>query len=1338
MPFLSSLRLKHLDAKLLVVFLLIGLLPVFVAGAIAWGRAEQSLRQQVTRQLQAVADAKAQRIEDYLSEKKSDALLISSRQILTEELVRLSTAFHEGGVVSADYTAAAAFARTDLNRYLTSHGYENVLLVDVTGDVVFSLVPTHETFSNLAGGSGHGVALSKAFDAAGTLLGAVITEYEPDPNENDERAYIAAPVFKEGVFIGILALQVDNRAVFRIIQDYSALGETGDTLVGRREGRGLLFTAPTRHDPAAVFHRRIVFGDPKGTPLQQAVQGNNGVGQALDYRGREVLAVWRYLPSFRWGLEVKIDAAEAFAPVLELRNLALALIAGVVVLVALTAPLVSRFIAAPIRALAETTRAFSAGDLGRRADVISADEIGDLAAAFNQMAGTIQHQLGELQDAKTELEARVLERTQKLQASENFLHSLLENLPVYIFRKDTDGRFTFVNRYYCEHRGLPAATVIGRTDFDFSPPDLAEKYRQDDLLVMATRTLLEVEDRQIQADGTTIWLQTIKVPVFDTEEKCVGVEGIALDITERKRAESAASKEQERLKSIFEAVPIGICLNRSYGDKTVLRMINDAHLRIAGITREADTRVGVDLWRRITHPEDIVRQDILHSRVEAGEISRYSIEKRYVHADGRTVWVLFSYQRELHGDGLLEELTTVVDITERKQAEVELANSLALLNATLESTTDGIFALEFATGRMCVNTRFQTMWGISSAMLAAGNDSEIMRWIAGQTKAPEQFSARIQAVHSSSEPESFDLVELKDGRFFERYINPQRIEGKVVGMVVNYRDITQRRKTELALAYERDLWQTLLDHSPDHIYFKDTRSRFIKVSRAQARLFGVESPDDIVGKTDFDFFDEVHARAAFEDEQAIMRTGRPLIGKEEHEVWQGERGETWALTTKMPFRDKEGRIIGTFGLSKDITEIKRAAQALKEAKDAAEAATRVKSEFLANMSHEIRTPMNGIIGMTGLLLRTKLDPLQHEFAETIQNSADNLMVIINSILDFSKIEAGKLDFETVAFDVAETVRGTLNMLNALAHGKGIRLVADILPDVCTRLCGDPGRLRQVLSNLLGNAIKFTEHGEVVVRVSLQSQTSAHAMLRFEVIDSGIGIPADVCSRLFQPFTQADSSTTRRYGGTGLGLAISRQLVTLMGGEIGVQSEPGHGSTFWFTACFEKQPEGGDSASSTAVGGHDERPHATAGTSIAAARPTGLHVLLAEDNLVNQKIARRQLEQLGVAADVVSDGLQAVAALERRRYDAVLMDCQMPGMDGYEATRAIRKREGDPGCPWPVPLHIIAMTANVMQGDREKCFEAGMNDYVGKPVHLQDLLAALERWTPSVFSSFNRG
>jgi len=799
------------------------------------------------------------------------------------------------------------------------------------------------------------------------------------------------------------------------------------------------------------------------------------------------------------------------------------------------------------------------------------------------------------------------------------------------------------------------------------------------------------------------------------------------------------------------------------------------------------------------------------------------------------------------------------------------------------------------------------------------------------------------------------------------------------------RERVRQRTAELAganeeLKQERYLLHTLMDYLPHNIYFKDAESRFLRINKALAKYFGLEHPSQALGKTDVDFFTTEHAAQALADEREIVRTGRPILDKEEKETWP-DGHLSWASTTKMPLYDDSGRIVGTFGISRDITAQKRAeealrtsetkyrtlydssrdaimmvtpekgfvsgnpaavalfgcrdeaeftsltpadlspefqpdqtlssvkaqqimamaleqgshffewshkrrdgrefpasvlltrmelegrtvlqatvrditvekqaAEALVAAKEAAEAASRAKSTFLANMSHEIRTPLNAIIGMTELVMDTPLSSRQREFLATVKDSGEALLTVINDILDFSRIEAGRLVLDRISFELREVLGDTMKSLALRAHKQDLELACHIAPDVPEFVVGDPSRVRQIVVNLVGNALKFTEQGEVVLDVGLQSRESRHVVLHFSVRDTGIGIAEEKHATIFDPFEQVDGTLARRHAGSGLGLAICSRLVEQMEGRIWVESRLGHGSTFHFVARFELAEEGAapvrrgeptsiqglpvlavdDNATNrhilqemldswgmlpaTAAGAREalqrlreaqragnpfplvlsdshmpevdgfmlaqqigqdpeisntiiimltsgDRPEdvtrceqrgiaayllkpvkqselfdaivlALGVTAVEEEPATALidhgprllgplKILLAEDSLVNQKLAVALLERHGHTVVVASSGREAVAALESQAFDLVLMDVQMPDMDGLEATAIIRAREKRTGTHVP----IVAMTAHALKGDRERCLAAGMDDYVSKPIRVRELLDSLDR------------
>jgi len=556
-------------------------------------------------------------------------------------------------------------------------------------------------------------------------------------------------------------------------------------------------------------------------------------------------------------------------------------------------------------------------------------------------------------------------------------------------------------------------------------------------------------------------------------------------------------------------------------------------------------------------------------------------------------------------------------------------------------------------------------------------------------------------------------------------------------MCLIFRNYEQRLLDQQALAEaqeavlrERVFLRSLIDTLPDLIWLKDPDGVYMACNNRFEQFFGAREAD-IVGRTDFDFVAPELAEFFRANDRIAMEKNRPSINEED--VTFASDGHVERLeTTKVSMRDAHGQLIGVLGIGHDMTQRKQVETELNEyrdhleelvqvrtaelaaAKDAADAANRAKSAFLANMSHELRTPMAGVLGMLNLGMRRMSDPEGRRQLEKAEDAANRLLHVLNDILDISKIEANRMTLEKRVFRLGEVLDNVKHLVAPKAAEKHLELTVDV-PEALARqpLLGDPLRLDQILLNLAGNAVKFTEHGAVSIRARVQSSTAAGIRVRVEVCDTGIGIDQDTQRRLFTVFEQADNTMARKYGGSGLGLAISKRLVTMMDGEIGVDSTPGVGSTFWFSICLEAgTPE---AMPAVAVSPTVDRE---AGL---RQRHQGRRILVVEDEPLNQEITRTLLEDAGLQVDIADDGMQALQQAREQAYDLILMDMQMPVMNGIESTRAIRRDSRNRTTP------IVAMTANAYKEDRQICLDAGMDDHVPKPVEPDHLYGTLHRW-----------
>ncbi len=778
---------------------------------------------------------------------------------------------------------------------------------------------------------------------------------------------------------------------------------------------------------------------------------------------------------------------------------------------------------------------------------------------------------------------------------------------------------------------------------------------------------------------------------------------------------------------MFEEAPIGIALVSPAG--RWLR-VNRVLCSIVGYTeKELLERTFQD----ITHPDDLA-DDLAHVQ-EACERERdyYRMEKRYIHKDGHIVWIQLNAALIRSVDGQPRYfISHVEDITSRKEMEIKLRESEGRFRRLIDEAPVMLWMsdneLQFTHfNRMSLNftgRTFEQEKGLGWAEAVHPEDrKECVRFIREKFETGKSFRVIYRLLR-------------RDGVYCEvknigvPFREPDGTLGGYIGICTDITDILNAQRDSAAYSERLTLATEIARIG---VWDWHLKAALMVWDERMFEIYGLDPfPEGMVPvetwKSLIDSEDLPEALAAFHS-ASREKNAQSAVFK----IHNPRTGIRYLLANAHVIFDDEGQPVRIIGVNWDVTEQTLAENQLRLSKEAAEAANQAKSAFLAMMSHEIRTPINGVLGFTHLLASTTLNREQRGFLYAIENGGDSLLAIINDILDYSKIEAGKVDLEQVAFSLADCVRSSTDMLSIKAAEKHLALVSGINPAVSRTVVGDVTRLRQVLTNLLSNAVKFTEKGKVALVIKPGNLSDGTPALHFTVTDTGVGMPAEKMSQLFQPFNQLDASTTRRFGGTGLGLAISHRLVELMNGEIWFESQVGVGTTAHVVISLpaSKSPALGRPARMdlSSLQLEKQTTIAIAGLPILTSHARSLRILVAEDHAINQRLIVELLKRMGaVSVHLVSDGLAVGEAVENGSFDVILMDCQMPHRDGYEATRHIRALEQED--PTRHRTYIIALTAAALDGDRENALAAGMDDYLTKPLRPESLCLALRQVTNS--------
>lgn len=954
---------------------------------------------------------------------------------------------------------------------------------------------------------------------------------------------------------------------------------------------------------------------------------------------------------------------------------------------------------------------------------------------------------------------RVEKALDKSEAELRKLYRAVEQSPSSIVITDTKGIIEYVNPKFTQVTGYSFWEAVGKNPRILKSGAYGPETYKDMWNVINAGKEWRGEFHNRRKDGTFFWEYASISAITNSHGVITHFLAVKEDITERKRMEEVLLASETQLRHIVEHMPV---LVDAFDDDGYIIFWNRECENVTGYL--AEDVIGNPDAMELFYPDPAYRSRVAAECNMLGKDMR-NCEVEMVAQDGAVKTVAWSSIPEHFPLPGWSAWGVGIDVTERKRAEqtlliqrniaFELSTASDLktaLDALLHYIVQlegvdcgGIYFVDTNNGdlNLVAHTGFSAQhierlahfYACSPVANAVMKGTPIYR--RGSEALPiveeERKNQGIRAIISMPVIYEGCVIAALNLASHTCHEIPDSSRTAIESIAAQLGGIIVRVRMEHALRESEQKFRSIVEQTSDGIHLTNERGTIIEWNHGSEQITGVQR-GEALGKMSWDVIYNLmpadkKSPALYENYKAsiqdFLRTGHAPWAKQlmDHELQRADGTRRYVQQVGFPIKTDNGFMM--CATMRDVTERRRMEEALQRALQEAKAATRAKSEFLANMSHEIRTPLNGIIGMTTLLLDTDLSGEQHEFVETVRTSSESLLVIINDILDLSKIEAGRLSLESQPFELKTCIEDAIDLLALESAQKHLAVSYTIQQGTPDTLIGDVTRLRQILVNLIANAIKFTEVGEVVVSVSFEtvSPVSLDAekpplyRIQIAVRDTGIGIPDESIGRLFRPFSQVDSSSNRKYGGTGLGLAISKRLAELMGGTMWVESVPGKGSTFTFAIIVEAAPVEIRANESRQVG---ERLTLFMEQELFS-RMEPLHILLAEDNVINQRVAIRLLERMGYRADVAANGLEVLEALRRQSYDVVLMDVQMPDMDGMEATRRIRTTWAQDRQPW-----IIAMTAHVMEGDREWCLSSGMDDYVGKPIRVNKLMDALRR------------